>query len=149
MLAQITENKTNLSLRNIGKNMAKIILIIYCIIAALLLAPFLYFAFDRVGNCASDGYVWDDNLKECRKDCLHWNEKKGCIKLSDEEVAEFEKCKYQKPACYAPIYDKMFPKKCLDYDSAYNLDEKYCDFDFNLKDCRKLEGNWLYPKSCK
>ena len=44
---------------------------------------------DLVGDCADDGGVWDDEYRVCRFDCVHWNEKDGCILLSDEELEDY------------------------------------------------------------
>lgn len=121
------------------------------ILAIIFSLPFigLFFLIDEPGDCISSGYVWDYDLKQCRKDCLHWNKKTGCIKLTQEEVLEFKECQKQHPKCLAPIYKKMFPQKCFEYNGAYNTEENYCDFEFDLKDCYKLKGNWHYPTICK
>ncbi len=44
---------------------------------------------DFVGDCADDGGVWDDEYRVCRFDCMHWNEKDGCILRSDEELGDY------------------------------------------------------------
>lgn len=44
---------------------------------------------DFVGDCADDGGVWDDEYRVCRFDCMHWNEKDGCILRSDEELEDY------------------------------------------------------------
>ena len=44
---------------------------------------------DLVGDCADSGGVWDDEYKECRFDCYHWNKKDGCILISDEELEDY------------------------------------------------------------
>lgn len=49
--------------------------------------------------------------------------------------------------CYVPVYDKMFPQKCFDYEAAYNTDDETCDFEFELEDCYQLKGNRIYPKA--
>lgn len=130
--------------------------IFWCVVyslAALFMIPFLImfglFLFDDIGNCKSDGGVWDYDQKTCRQDCLYWSKTKGCVKLTDEELVAFEKCKNQSNECFDLIYNKMYPQKCFDYDGAYNLDEETCDYDFELENCYKLEGSWQYPKACE
>ena len=118
------------------------------IVLGIMISPFVYLWFDDVGDCVSSGNVWDYDKEICRKDCLLWSKKTGCVKMTNEEVDEFEKCKYQSLECYKPIYDKMFPDKCFEYEGAYNLDEDYCDFEFDLNNCFKLEGNWQYSDVC-
>lgn len=122
-------------------------------LAALFMIPFLImcsmFLFDNLGNCKSDGGVWDYDQKTCRQDCLYWNKTNGCIKLTDEELAALENCKNQSNECFDLIYNKMYPQKCLENNGVYNLDQETCDYDFELKDCYKLEGNWQYPKACE
>lgn len=115
----------------------------------LFLIMFGLFWFDDVGNCKSDGNVWDDDKKVCREDCLYWSDTKGCVQLTDEELTAFKNCKYKSNDCYSSIYAKMFPKKCLDYGGAYNLDDETCEFEFTAENCYKLSGNWKYPRVCE
>lgn len=53
------------------------------IIAVVLTMLFSFLSMDRVGNCISDGGVWDDDQKICRYDCRAWTKELGCISLDE------------------------------------------------------------------
>lgn len=56
-----------------------VLLYVFALIGLALVAMFVFFYFDKAGNCLDAGGVWDSNRKECRYDCDKWQEDKGCI----------------------------------------------------------------------
>ena len=42
-----------------------------------------------IDGCLDDGGVWDGEFEECRFDCNTWNEKQGCVMISDEEMEDY------------------------------------------------------------
>jgi len=56
-----------------------------CAVAGfLLIAGILYYLFDNEGNCLDRGKIYDPVQKICRDDCLTWNEKIGCVPITEE-----------------------------------------------------------------
>lgn len=65
--------------KSIFKICYKVLLHIFALIGFALVAMFVFFYFDKAGNCLDVGGVWDSNRKECRYDCDKWQEDKGYI----------------------------------------------------------------------
>ncbi len=119
----------------------------------LFMFPFLYYAcnwgeFLELDGCMDHGEVWDYHEKRCRADCVLWREDLGCVHMDEEMLTLFEACAKRLPSCDSERLDVLFIEQCYRYKKAYTLDDGYCDFDFKLEDCGKLEGNWLYPPAC-
>lgn len=106
------------------------------------------FWFDDAGHCASDGKVWDGSEKRCREDCLTWNKINGCIYMDEEYRKLFWACADKTIDCDQKRLDLLNKELCKKYNAPINLQYGYCDFEFEAKDCFKLEGNWEYPEIC-
>lgn len=103
---------------------------------------------DREGDCASSGKVWDSDENRCREDCLTWNSVNGCIYINEEYQFLFQACADKTPDCDEEKLDALFDELCKKYKAPKNLEYGYCDFEFELKNCFKLEGDWEYPEEC-
>ena len=90
------------------------------------------------------GGIWDDSEKRCRKDCLWWGEKYGCIKMSEQQMKLYNQ--YLDNDQQVP--PSLKKEICLNNQKAWNIDEEDCYFDFSEKDCAELSGSWQYPDIC-
>lgn len=118
---------------------------------ALLVLWLVYAAhlFLKQDTCLDNGYVWDKDKKVCCKDCLTWSKTRGAIHMSPEHLQLADKCAQNPQKCDKDLLNKYTQELCLKYEAAFNIDDKYCDFDFSLNDCFKLKGNWQYPLICQ
>lgn len=116
------------------------------ILAVLLFGGWKYFVLLEQNGCLDEGNVWDYNENRCREDCLAWNKINGCIKLTDEQVELFKKCRHQPAGCVA---NEVFTEICLNNNLPLNRQTGECDAKFTLDKCHKLGKNWIYPNTCK
>ena len=96
-------------------------------------------------SCLDSGNVWDYDEGRCRDDCLRWDKVHGCIKMNDEQVALFKKCRYQPAGC---VPRRVFDDICLNNNLAVNKITGECNMDFTDDQCHKLGDDWLYPSIC-
>lgn len=116
------------------------------ILAVLLFGSWKYFVFLEQNGCLDEGNVWDYNENRCREDCLAWNKINGCIKLTDDQIELFKKCRYKPAGCVAK---EVFNEICLQNHLPLNQITGECDTEFTLDKCHKLGEDWIYPKSCE
>ena len=50
--------------------------------------------------------------------------------------------------CVEGSRDGISEENCLENNGAWNIDDNACQYYFDLKNCFKLEGLWLYPNVC-
>lgn len=60
----------------------------------------------------------------------------------------FSACADRLPSCDRQKFETMRRILCKQYQGAWEIDGKYCDFEFTVDKCGKLKGNWQYPKIC-
>jgi len=96
-------------------------------------------------SCLDFGNVWDDEENRCRDDCLVWNKINGCVKMTEEQVNLFRKCRYEPAGC---IPESVFDDICLQNNLPLNKTTGECDAEFTPDKCHKLEGEWIYPEIC-
>lgn len=116
------------------------------ILAVLLFGSWKYFVFLEQNGCLDEGNVWDYNENRCREDCLAWNKINGCIKLTDDQIELFKKCRYKSAGCVAK---EVFNEICLNNNLPLNKKTGECDTEFTLDKCHKLGEDWIYPKRCE
>lgn len=116
------------------------------LLAVLLFGSWKYFVFLEQNSCLDEGNVWDYNENRCRGDCLAWNQINGCIKLTDDQIELFKKCRYKSAGCVAK---EVFNEICLNNNLPLNKKTGECDTEFTLDKCHKLGEDWIYPKSCE
>lgn len=116
------------------------------ILAVLFLGGWKCFVFLAQNSCLDNGNVWDYNENRCREDCLAWNKINGCIKLTDDQIELFKKCRYKPAGCVAK---EVFNEICLQNHLPLNQITGECDTEFTLDKCHKLGEDWIYPKSCE
>ena len=73
-------------LKNI-KNFIKYILLIIIII---LVGIYCFFELDMKMVCLDSGQIYDPVQKICRDDCLTWDEKIGCVPMTEENIRKKE-----------------------------------------------------------
>ncbi len=112
---------------------------------ALFAAVWIISGWFAIESCLDDSKVWDYAENRCRNDCMKWNKKYGCIKLTPEQMTLFENCRHNLPNC---ISAAGYKEICLNNQKAWNIDEKECYFEFSEKECSKLSGQWQYPDIC-
>ncbi len=78
---------TSIIIKKVIKVFHSLIYVIGCMTVCLFSINILFP--DAVGDCLDLGGVWDNEYKSCRFDCNHWNEKDGCILLTDEELTDY------------------------------------------------------------
>lgn len=120
----------------------------------VVIPPMLFWAiiigyfFDDAGHCLDGGGVWDYDEKRCREDCLTWNKVNGCIYIDEEYQRLFTACADKTAECDRKKLNLLDKELCQKYHAPLNLEHGYCDFEFEPKDCFKLEGKWEYPGIC-
>lgn len=117
----------------------------------LILLSWLTFHLDRflkIDSCLDSGNVWDYNENRCRNDCLAWNKVNGCIYMDEEYRVVFDSCSDSSTVCNEQKFDNLTKQLCDKYQGAWEIDGKYCDFEFTVDKCGKLKGNWQYPEIC-
>ena len=101
--------------------------------------------FLKQDSCLDSGNVWDYNENRCRNDCWNWNKINGCIKLTEEQVKLFEKCRHKPQDC---ISKEVFNEICLNNNLSLNKITGECDTEFTVSKCNKLGNDWIYPAIC-
>ena len=56
--------------------------------AGLLLIGFILYVYLSSGDCLEHGGVWDYKQMKCRKDCITWNWRYGCVPIPDDDKLE-------------------------------------------------------------
>ena len=117
----------------------------------LILLSWLTFHLDhflKIDSCLDSGNVWDYNENRCRSDCLAIIKSKGCIYMDKKFRQMFSACADRLPSCDRQKFETMRRILCKQYQGAWEIDGKYCDFEFTVDKCGKLKGNWQYPEIC-
>ena len=78
---------TSIIIKKVIKVFHSLIYVIGCMAVCLFSINILFP--DAIGDCLDLGGVWDNEYKSCRFDCNHWNEKDGCILLTDKELTDY------------------------------------------------------------
>lgn len=55
----------------------------------LLIGLSVIIPYDEELGCLDDGGIWDGHNKQCRHDCAAWNEKEGCIPMTEENLMKY------------------------------------------------------------
>lgn len=97
-------------------------------------------------KCAEKGLVWDEDEKRCRDDCLTWVKGKGCIPLETVWQMNEEVC--GELMCSLNEEMEATWRLCEMYQGALNVKDKMCNYDFQMEECFKYRGEWIYPKEC-
>ena len=96
-------------------------------------------------SCMYDSYgSWDDSEKRCREDCVRWEEKYGCIKITEQQIKQRNKYLKENKTVPAALRKEI----CLQNQKAWNFKKEECYFDFIPADCSKLGDSWQYPDIC-
>ena len=61
------------------------------VIGIIIICVFGYLLFDEKANCLDLGKIYDPEQKICRDDCLTWDEKIGCVPITEENIRRKEK----------------------------------------------------------
>lgn len=95
-------------------------------------------------SCLDSGKgVWDIMEKRCRNDCLKYDKNFGCILLLPDEIELMKNCQHQQ--C---LSNEKLKEICLRNHKAFDIENILCDFEFQIDDCNKKQGNWIYPDIC-
>lgn len=116
----------------------------FFVVLILLLCAFFRCGYEYfvVSSCYDLGQVWDEKNKRCRSDCLTISKINGCIRMTKAQTDSYKKTK--------EISDEMWHEICLNNDLPEKIEGGYCDVDFSLDNCEKLDENiWYIPKRCK
>lgn len=66
-----------------------------------------------------------------------------------QKVMAFEECKDME-YCRSFVRENINQENCLKDNGAWNIDDQACDYRYSLSgDCKKRDGNWIYPSSCE
>ncbi len=122
---------------------AKSILTLFFILIGVLVAIFCYLWFDDVGNCASDGDIWDYNEERCRSDCLAFSKRKGCVYMDKEFQQLFENCAKKSAQCDEKRYAELSFELCKKYQGAWHKKNKTCWFDYATEYCQRSDVECL------
>lgn len=115
------------------------------VLGVLVFMGYKFFIFFEQNSCLDIGDVWDYSENRCRGDCLVWNKINGCIKLTEEQIKLFKKCRHQSAGC---VSKEIFSEICLNNNLPINMQTGECDAEFTPDKCYKLGKNWIYPKIC-
>lgn len=73
------------------KILLKILYSIFAVLALISISVFCYLLFDEQAKCLDLGKIYDPEQKICRDDCLTWDEKIGCVPITEENIRKKEK----------------------------------------------------------
>lgn len=73
------------------KAILKILWNLLAVISIIIICVFGYLFFDEKANCLDLGKIYDPEQKICRDDCLTWDEKIGCVPITEENIRRKEK----------------------------------------------------------
>lgn len=65
-------------------NIKKILKYIFWLVVIMEIGFCCFFAFDMKTVCLDGGQIYDPIQKKCRSDCLTWDEKIGCVPITEE-----------------------------------------------------------------
>jgi hypothetical protein len=82
---------TNINLKQVIKIFFKIIWSILALVGLAVTSIFLYYLFDDKAHCLDIGKIYDPVQKICRDDCLTWDDKLGCVPITEENIEKKEK----------------------------------------------------------
>ena len=60
-------------------------------VSIITICLFCYLLFDEKAHCLDLGQIYDSEQKICRDDCLTWDEKIGCVAITEENIRKKEK----------------------------------------------------------
>ena len=81
----------NTKIKKILKISLKILESIFALIILTFISVLCYLHFDEKAHCLDIGKIYDPIQKICRDDCLTWDEKYGCIPITEENKKKKEK----------------------------------------------------------
>lgn len=81
----------NINIKTMLKIFLKILWNIFAVLGFIITCLFCYLLFDEKANCLDLGQIYDPEQKICRKDCLTWDEKVGCVAITKENLRKKEK----------------------------------------------------------
>ncbi len=73
------------------KAILKILWNLLAVIGIIIICVLGYLFFDEKANCLDLGKIYDPEQKICRDDCLTWDEKIGCVPITEENIRRKEK----------------------------------------------------------
>ena len=92
------------------------------------LVIFLYF--DEPGYCLDTQHgVWDYAENRCRKDCLTWNSKYGCVQMTPEHQKILDECYNDREHCNRELAHKYYLELCKKYKVPIDPKTGNCYFD--------------------
>ena len=68
------------------KNIRLFLFLIITVIGITILGILCFMWFDSKAYCLDVGKIFDPIQKICRDDCLTWDEKYGCIPITEENI---------------------------------------------------------------
>ena len=72
------------------KILIKILRSISAAIGIITICLFYHLLFDEKAHCLDLGQIYDPEQKICRDDCLTWDEKIGCVAITEENIRKKE-----------------------------------------------------------
>ncbi len=79
--------------------------------------------------CFDDGNVWDYAENRCRKDCLTWNSKYGCVQMTPEHQKILDECYNDREHCDKKLAHKYYLELCEKYKVPIDPKTGECYFD--------------------
>ena len=101
--------------------------------------------FLEIDSCLDLGNIWDYEQNICREDCLRWTKEFGCIKMTEDQVELFRKCRHKGSNC---VPEEVFDEICKQNDLPFNAKTGKCDTDFHKGKCGTYSDDWSIPKIC-
>ena len=81
----------NTNIKIIQKIFFKILWSILGTIGVIAIYVFYHLLFDEKARCLDIGQIYDPEQKICRNDCLTWDEKIGCVAITERNIRKKEK----------------------------------------------------------
>ena len=81
----------NTNIKIIQKIFFKILWSILVTIGIITISVFCHLLFDEKARCLDIGQIYDPEQKICRDDCLTWDEKIGCVAITEQNIRKKEK----------------------------------------------------------
>lgn len=82
-----------------------------------------------IDSCMDFGNVWDYAENRCRKDCLLWNEKYGCVQMPPEMIKLMDDCRHDIRNCNTELLAKYRDQLCAKYGAPKDPETGICYYE--------------------
>ena len=118
------------------KSMRSLLWYVISFAALLFVFMFVLLIADKRATCLENSGVWDEQENRCRKECLTWNVRTGCVELSADVLEKLDQCG-NNLRCHDDVLRKIIPQLCQKYRGTFDQESGSCDFEKQVKNKNK------------